>query len=301
MITKVESIATLSVAGLQYILGILITVYTIENHHIEFPALSENAVWIDCINFSHENSYKPSLNMHIVEYCRSTIHPGGINQTTHVPVHDNIYFFQYIDHYHIPFSILTGTLICLWSGIWHTIFALPYFISSIKIHQKWYWSEHVVPTGLITVSLLYFSGQHNLPLLLNYAVIMMIVTSFPTFYNKSNISITILFVLVYFYVVINVIFYTSATLNRSSDNFQWYLLAQFIVGILVFSPFPSVFFLEKKIHIWLKNKFDEEEDEIEEVGISTPARYVHYIYSGLIRSIYIILLFSTIYTKTPSK
>ena len=284
-----ELITTLTIAVSQLILGIFIAVYTVENHHANFPVLSENAIWIDCVNYSHEPGYKVSLNLHIVEYCKSTIHPRGINQNSSVPIHNNVYFFQYIDHFHIPFSILIGTLVCVWSGIWHIIFALPMFISSIKIHQKWYWIEHVVPTGIMTISLIYFTGQHNFPLLMNYSVIMMLVTSFPTFYNKRRISTTVLFVLTYIYVLSNIIFYMITTINRSSGNLQWYLTAQFVLGVLVYSPFPNVFLLEKLLHIKYNKYYIEEE-------VCTPARYVHYVYSGIIRSAYIILIFSTFFT-----
>lgn len=289
----IELITTVTIAVSQLIIGIFIAVYTIENHHVNFPVLSENAVWIDCLNYTHELNYKASLNFHIVEYCKSTIHPSGINQNTSVPIHDNIYFFQYIDHFHIPFSILIGTLVCVWSSIWHMIFAIPHFTSCMSLRQKWFWIEHVVPTGMMTVSLIYFTGQHNFPLLMNYAVIMMLVTTFPTFYSGKQISITILFVLTYIYILSNIIFYMSTTISRSSSNIQWYLIAQFVLGTLVYSPFPTVFLLEKLLHLRFKKYYTTDEEEND---ICTAARYVHYIYSGLIRPLYILLLFSTIFT-----
>ena len=277
--SKLELITTLTIAVSQFILSLFLISYTIENHYVDFPIHSENAVWIDCVYKIHESSYTPLINVYINEYCESAIH-----RSNNVSIHDNIYFFQYIDRFHIPFPILIGTLICVWSGIWHLIFSLP-----IEFHKQWYWMEHLLPTGMITVSLIYFTGQNNLNVLINYAVIMIMVTAFPTFYDRYQINSLSLFLLTYVYVLSNIILNMMFTINRSSSNIQWYVIVQFAVGISVFSPFPTIFLIEhllQKKHHYCHS------------GICcTPARYVHYVYSGIIRSVYVVLLLFTVFTK----
>ena len=280
---KLELITTLTIAVSQFILGLVLTFYTMENHHVDFSVYSENAIWIDCEYKTHEKSYTPLINTYVSEYCESTIHLSSEN----ISIHDNVYFFQYVDRFHIPFSTLIGMLICIWSGIWHIIFSFP-----ITIRKQWYWTEHIVPTGMITISLMYFTGQNNLSVLINYGLIMMIITSFPTFYNSYQLKSLFLFILLYVYVLGNLIFYMITTINRSSSDIQWYIIVQFAVGISVFSPFPSIFLIENFIHKKYYNYYSGDNNDI-----CTPAKYVHYVYSGIIRSVYILLLFFTIFTK----
>ena len=289
-------ITTLAVAVSQLILGIFITAYTVEEHHVNFPALTENAIWIDCINKTHRQDYGANLNFHIVEYCSTTIHPGGINQqNVSTPVHHNAYFFQYLDHFDIPFPILMGTLICVWSSLFHFVF-FACILKNVNIAQKWFWLEHAMPTGMITMSLVYFTGQHNLPLLMSYAIIMMCVTMFPTHYylgreTRQTSFVAIHYTLLFIYVLSVIIFYFVTTVIRSSDNIQWYLFAQFALGLSVFSPYPSIFALE--IYMQRHYYYGDEED----VSLCLPARYVHYLYSGVIRSTYVLLLHFTVFTK----
>lgn len=272
------------IAAVQFVFSIFIPVYlgTAAYHHLEYPAYVENAIWIDCVKYTHEPSYKPALNFHIIEYCRSTIHPHGIDQNATERIHDNVYFFQYIDHFTVQIPVLVGTVGCLWSVICNVVLAvLTWRCCSMKTVRHVLWVEHTIPTGLLTLSLIYFTGVHNLPLLLNYTAIMILVTAVPSFGSRVRHEMMILIVLLYLYIICSVIFYMATLLGRSSAKIPSFLIGQFALGITSFSPFPVIFFTEELL----------DKHKVPQAAVC----WVHYLYIGVIRFAYTLYLFFAVF------